>query len=833
MDRFLIAPLDEGQRTDVKPWLIADNAFAQLTNAYIFRGRIKKRFGSRVMNTTVDESVQQLYTRLNVGITATVPFNVGTTDGAGDATATIAWPTFKLGQTLTVGAQLYTVNSILPGPQAMIATSGAATFNVLTGTYVITGCTAHNTAIIFNPFASATTDGAGDATGTAPGNHFAVGQLIVAGLDIFTVISDVAGMQDMLATNGTAKFNITNGVFKILGATHNANLYFYPAEPVMGLLTYQNGQANDNPTIAFDTQFAYQFNGSTWVRAGLGIWTGTDLQFFWSTTWQGDTAYSNLMFVVNYNQPDQIKYWNGATWLTIHPEVNAAGNTLETAQIIITFKDRLVALNTIEFDGAYRTHCNRARWCENGSPLDAGGGPTIVAWREDIPGRGGWSDAPTREEIITAQILRDRLIVYFDSSTWELVYTGNEVLPFRWQQINTELGAQATFSQVPFDKVVLAIGNVGIHACNGNQVERIDDKNPGLVWSINADVDGRQRVYGVRDYSQEMVYWTYPDTDNYTFDTYKYPNKVLVYNYKNSTWATNEDVITAFGYFEQGDSITWEQQDTPWNEMDNTWNSADFQKHAKTILAGNQQGFVYIIDTFDAGKAENAPAMSITNFDGVNSIITSIDHTLTGEDFVMIENCQGVDFATFNDFIFKVFPVDKDRFLIYHDPVATVYTGGGTLRRVSRMEIITKQYNFYIKEGRNTFISKVDFLVDKEGLSKVGADAQVTVECYTSYSGIPLVEDGLATGTLIGTSVLDLCPYVASAGPPKVLVIPFEMAQSELWHTVYFQGDGQAVQLRIYLTDEQMLDPQISLAYFTLNAFMIYAQATSSRLQSC
>ena len=48
-NRFFIAPYDEssGQQNNVKPWLIPDNAFEVLNNAYVFRGRVRKRFGSR------------------------------------------------------------------------------------------------------------------------------------------------------------------------------------------------------------------------------------------------------------------------------------------------------------------------------------------------------------------------------------------------------------------------------------------------------------------------------------------------------------------------------------------------------------------------------------------------------------------------------------------------------------------------------------------------------------------------------------------------------------------------------------------------------------------
>ena len=50
-DRFLVGFNDtnSGLQTDLRPWLIADNAFEVLNNAYVFRGRVRKRFGSQWM----------------------------------------------------------------------------------------------------------------------------------------------------------------------------------------------------------------------------------------------------------------------------------------------------------------------------------------------------------------------------------------------------------------------------------------------------------------------------------------------------------------------------------------------------------------------------------------------------------------------------------------------------------------------------------------------------------------------------------------------------------------------------------------------------------------
>jgi hypothetical protein len=751
-DRFLIAPITEGQESDLKPFLIPDQAFTSINNAYVFRGRIRKRFGSRVLNTTVAPTVQQLYTRLRIALVNTGTGLAVLTDGFGDA------------------------NDILPG-------AGAAG---------------------------------------------AVGQMFSIGDQIFTIISGAAGVQNMLLTGGvTAQFNITTGNYIFDGCTPLTQIYWYPALPVMGFITYETGDVNNNSVFAFDTRFSYVYTGG-WERFGSPTtWTGTDSQFFWGTNWQGDQSYNNLLFVVNYNQPDQIKYWNSVTavWTTIHPRTSAiATDTLETARLLLTFKDRIIALNTIEHEGAdpagtYRTHCNRARWCQNGSPVDENGTGAIVAWRTDIPGRGGWIDAPTRQAIITAQILRDRLIVYFESSTWELVYTGNEMLPFRWQQINTELGAESTFSQIPFDKVILGIGNVGIHACNGAQVERIDEKIPNEVFQIHANTDGVRRIAGIRDFYSEMVYWTIVHPSYLQLNTYKFPNRILVYNYKTATWSYNDDCITAFGYYEQQDARSWVNMQQTWSETTDTWSSGQLSTNPRQIIAGNQEGFTFVVDV---DNPRNSLALSITDITVVANTIRVIDHNLKNSDFILIENCQGI--TILNGRIFQVRVIDKDTFTLLTAPLPAgpLYTGGGTISYVSKIDILTKQYNFYLKENRNAFVNKVDFLVDNE------PQGRMFVECYPSYSNIPLVESSIAGANNLGTSVLELSPYVDNAGN---IINPVETAQTQFWHPLYFQVEGESVQLRISQNDIQMLDPVTALRDFTLNAFTIYAMPTASRLQ--
>ena len=83
-------------------------------------------------------------------------------------------------------------------------------------------------------------------------------------------------------------------------------------------------------------------------------------------------------------------------------------------------------LNTIEQDGANTTNTaypQRARYSHFGSPISSN------AWLEPNQTNGGalgdganFVDASTDEEIVSAEFIKNRLIVYFERSTLISIY---------------------------------------------------------------------------------------------------------------------------------------------------------------------------------------------------------------------------------------------------------------------------------------------------------------------------------------------------------------------------------------------------------------------------
>lgn len=738
-DRFLIAPVRSGLQNNYPPFLIPEDAFQELNNAYVFRGRVKKRYGSTYSGADANTS------RLRV--------NIGTTDGAGNLNIILTTPTNPqttgaIGQQFTVGSETYTV----------IIANGA----MLT---------------------------------TSPG--------------------------------GTGTFNTGTRNVILNGALANTAVYYYPAQPVMGLGVYENGPITNQPAIAFDMQNPYQFNGSSWEwlkgSTATPLFTGTNNDYFWTSTWRGAAANVRLFFVTN--NVDNIWYWDGADWDTMIPIFNTNGDTVIKARIVLPFQGYTILLNTTEhvFGGGDGTFRNRARWSVYGSPLEA------YSWLEPNQTNAGTFaqgagviDAATQEAIVGAEFIKDRLIVYFDQSTWELAFTGNGVKPFIWQKINTELGAIGTFSTVPFDKAVLGIGKTGVHACSGANVERIDQKIPDEIFDFKVKDNAYQRIWGVRIYQPELVAWTFVSQNAPTTSTF--PNKTLIYNYENETWSFNDDCITCFGYFEQQSDLIWQNATMTWENANFEWNSFVQPAQQRNVIFGNQQGFIGVINP---DQSRNIGNLQITN---MNQVVNgtwalkiynhNLDISSPDKDFILLENLTGITVNPLSKSIFSVIQlIDANTIWISTvipdtagvDALSGTYKGKGTAARVSRIEVVSKQWNPYLSTGKGLYLAKILFAVTAT------EQASIQVDYNSDASEEDFVFDSGPNGTnaRIGTSILDTYHYDG-----------FDTYASErLWHPVYFQGKGNCVQIRMYYNDAQMSVPLSSLANFEVQGIMLFTQS--------
>ena len=541
------------------------------------------------------------------------------------------------------------------------------------------------------------------------------------------------------------------------GTASKATMVYYPALPVMGILKRDVATFGIDSTIFFDTKYAYQYvNGFQELVTGT-TWTGTNTDFFWAANYQGATPDLRYFFETNNNIDitntlyDPIRYYNNSTWTNLQPLVTATV-TLWQCLILIPYYGRLLALNTWEgttgstYTGATNFFA-RCRFSQIGDPTDQTNG-----WRSDLFGRGGFLDAPTNEAIVSAAFFRNTLVVFFEYSTWQLRYIGEYGIPFIWERISSDFGAVCPYSPIVFDQGVMAISDRGVIQAAANGVTRLDEQIPEQVFSFEIQNSAPFFVHGIRDFEKELVYWNYLDTSDAS-TTQAYPNTVLVFNYRNNTWAKFRDTITCFGISQFQFGITWDSLTTLW-ESNVSWDNVDDQQYVDYVTLGTQAGFINIYQNPDAETPQAvttlyAPTMAITavNF-GVNPTqITIPSHNLANSEIIYIQDTiwTGTD-PGLNNIIYNVTVVDANtitlatwdfasqNYLAVNITSSAVYIGGGIVTLFPKMNIQGKDFNPFQGAGKQFKLSYIDFQMDSNLLSP--AIAATTVQLFVnSYLG--------------------------------------------------------------------------------------------------
>lgn len=515
------------------------------------------------------------------------------------------------------------------------------------------------------------------------------------------------------------------------GVATTINFNYYPALPVMGLRSRELNNINNEMMIAFDQVYAYRFGSSGFQEFIPGTtWSGTDSNFFWSTNYWVGTGNLKIFWVTNFSGPagDPIRYTNGINWANFNPIINAANDRLEQCLAMLPFRGRMVTFNTWEGQtlGTSVNFPNRIRWSAIGNPFTTADAIVSVvsadAWRDDIRGKGGFLNIPTSEDIVSVGFVRDNLVIYCESSTWQLKYTGRSIAPFQIEKVNSELGVKATFSQVQFDTSLVGVGDKGVVECDSYKSDRIDIKIPDLVFYFSNKNNGGIRVHGIRNFQQKLAFWIYPySADDDDAVPVIYPNKRLIYNYENDSWAIFDDSLTCLGTFQSQISRTWASSKFKWRKANFPW--VNRPALFPSIVGGNQQGYVEYLDQ----QTINDVSLSITNIIGNNPNVTQIkvvNHNLQTGQIVQISGIiPTTNYSGLNGVNFFVVRKDADNLYLYnYNPISgqwdipqvddfSTYAGGGQLAIRDNFNIVSKKFNF-MEEGQKIQIGYIDILMD-------------------------------------------------------------------------------------------------------------------------
>lgn len=623
-----------------------------------------------------------------------------------------------------------------------------------------------------------TTNGAGNLVVAITPTPIQTGIVsFTVGTDIFTDQGSTANpaTQTMLTNSaGTGTLNRVTGILTITGSLPNTAVQYFPSQPVMGIRIRELQNSAQDQTLFFDQTYCYIYNsttsafeefipGTTWNAWGAGL-GGTD--FFWTTNYWVDDGSGTVFSTPNNNAKltwvtnntgshgataDPIRITNGVQWIDFAPPTYGqieATKFLTNCLAFLPFRGRMVAFNTWEGPDAAGSvnYSNRIRWSTIGNPFIpySAGPPATGSWRDDIRGQGGFLDIPTSEDIVAVGFVRDNLVIYCERSTWQLRYTGRSIAPFQIERVNSEIGAESTFSAVQFDTSLLAIGDKGIIECDSYKAERIDIKIPDFVYKFNISNNGLSRIQGIRDFPNRLAFWTIPylsEYDSKLGDSKYYPNIRLVYNYENNSWALFNDSLTALGNFQPQSNRTWLSTPIPWIACEFPW--IDLTAGSPQIVGGNQQGFIEYLDENTTNDVSlYIQRIQVPGGNGTPVLITVPGHNMLTGTIIGIRSIQGLSqFTSLNGGVYYVDVVDENTFYLqsynaqsqdFSDYVVrnpSTYYGGGLINIRDNFYITSKKFNF-LDEGQNIQLGYIDILMDETGGDNPGA---ISMNLYLDY----------------------------------------------------------------------------------------------------
>lgn len=376
---------------------------------------------------------------------------------------------------------------------------------------------------------------------------------------------------------------------------------------VMGITRYIQ-PAGTKTTLAFNTVRAFSYNTASDLFVQLdvaNIMAGGENDYIWSANWQSGGGTNRFYFTngleevtpLAANPVNGIRYFEQAAPAITTPFNPILGTgppqrNLVGALLIFSLGQRLVVLNTHEYNAVSTSNFpQRARWSARQDPSN---------WDDVTAGGGGFTDAATGDQIISARVLQNQIIVFFTNSIWTLIPTSNPSTgAFRWKKLNSFRACDAKMGSVAYANHVLAVGERGVTSTDGIKTLRIDDRIEEFTTDT-INVGQFQKVFCERSYAHKR-WWTLfsgvisdendsaliYDDGSKSYNTYSININCLGYGNLSRNF-TLADFTIANGFINQDG-----QEMTLQDYGDNTLQSYFWQDNSEIFLGGDLNGSIY------------------------------------------------------------------------------------------------------------------------------------------------------------------------------------------------------------------------------------------------
>lgn len=594
---FPIADIRTGLFNAKEAWLAPADAFEELKNANVYRGRLRKRNGFRVYG--------YFPTRINSGTDITDVQDVGNIQ--------ITSAGHSLSDNDVIIIQGVGGSTEINNLKFVVTNAGANTFELLnTSALSISAYTTGGTIDQLKSLTYAGSIAAGgisrqkgpridcsSAHGLSSDNkvfisgdfqNSLVGMTSIEGaISTITVSNTTDFFADELDTSGYSAHTSGGDVFLVNESNSNG---------IVGLGELFQDES-DNITVVANQKRLARYDASLNNFTAIStadIFSSSTTDFFQMTNFGGK------LWMTNFK--DRVYSWDGTTQTKEVFDINGSGgaspaegdNDMTRCKFIVPYAGRLMLLYTVEGGTKYP---QRVRW----SRVAFGAG-TTSAWDDTANDTtAGSLDAASDEEIVSCSFLRDTLIVFFERSIWALRKTGDKTFPVRWEKLSEHPAVFASrFGAIGHNNFVWCFSSGGLIATDGVQVRQADE----LIPEFENEVDDGQykRVYTGKVVRDRETWIAYPTTSSSGSDAVK------VLDYENQTWAEFDipyNVISEFTT-ENEAARTWSQftvqDEDEWENTQRTWASFYATKGTPQNLIGDNTGMISRINdgSSDQGK---------------------------------------------------------------------------------------------------------------------------------------------------------------------------------------------------------------------------------------
>ena len=880
-EKIIVGPINRGLRTDRTPFVIDNDSFPTLINAYQWRGRVKRKRGTSLLGR-----LQRI---------------IGTTDNTGAITVTIS-PTPILSGLVSfnIGTDIFTD----PGgtsPVTLITNgSGTATLNRTSGLLTVTGSIASSGVIYFPTLPvmgledlqlqssqypgniAFDTDYAYNIASTSPVTitdvSFYKNPLASATLPGYVPKSNLTPLywngkdyQQFWSTNYENAFWATNGIdvpytgstigmqFKTISTitattSTTATISITSHGLVVGDFIFVNEVSNTMTGINFQTGYVTTVNidGNTFIAT------------FPFASLAGSASSGIVQYLTNTAVPgkDCLRWYDGSPsggtgtgWVNFMPPLSQGIYSISDlpqrqyylvgAKIIIPFRDRLLFFGVVvqASSGNPIYLQDTVIWSQNGTPYyncSYTNTPTATV------------DTPVNATNVFNAILTPINQVATSPAFFEDQFGFGGFIAAGLQQPITGVGPNEDALIIEFTTIQTRFLYTGndldpfnfylINAelgCSSTFSVIIMDEgilsrgSRGFIitsqtQSIRFDLDILPQFseISLTNNGAERVTaqrdfineWVY-----FTYpsneNTYTYPTQTLQYNYRDRSWGIFNESYTTYGQYRANTGDTWLTIGyNSWNAWTVPWTSGTSTLLEPKIIAGNQQGFILIRDQ----GTNEATSLYIQNI--VGSVMTCTNHCLNNGDYIVISGVQGTIGSSVNGMVFSVSSPSVNSFNLNPSIPSGTYLGGGFITRMYNPLIQTKQFPVSWQMSNKTRLGPQQYLFSTTDNAQIQVSIFLSQDSENSWSN---PNNNTPPNGLIYSQVLYTCPESTNLGltPANVnLQMPLTPAlQSQTWHRINTSLIGDTIQIGFNMSDSQMRDPTLTNQFseIELHAFIL------------